>query len=108
MRPAQWCGRFGLRPSIGAVPTRGVEPYAPTWDIPGILERDPKKLAIFAAQWLLPGGLVKEPVPFTAIIRASDIWGIVDAEQVEHARSFVEKTGKHLGVPIAEVSFAEL
>lgn len=26
-RPALWCGCFGLRPSMGAVSTKGVEPY---------------------------------------------------------------------------------
>lgn len=28
-RPALWCGCFGLRPSIGAVSTHGIEPYVP-------------------------------------------------------------------------------
>ncbi|KAI1669665.1 Glutamyl-tRNA amidotransferase [Pyrenophora tritici-repentis] len=107
-RPAQWCGCFGFRPSIGAVSTHGIEPYAPTWDVPGILGKDLKKLTIFATEWLLPDGLVKGPRPYTTIIWASDFWSIIDTDQVKHAKDFVKKTEKCLGVPTAEVSFAEL
>ncbi|HJA78082.1 MAG TPA: amidase [Candidatus Desulfovibrio intestinavium] len=35
--PAGWCGLFGLRPSWGLLPMRGIYPRAASMDVPGLL-----------------------------------------------------------------------
>ncbi|PGH34679.1 hypothetical protein GX50_02467 [[Emmonsia] crescens] len=60
-RPSLWCGCFGLRPSIGAVSSKGVEPCVSAWDTPGLLGRDLAKCKDFASAWLLDEALVKCP-----------------------------------------------
>lgn len=106
-RPAQWCGCFGLRPTFGAVSGHGVEPCAPKWDTPGILGRDIARLGVFAAEWLLQDHLVKESQAFTSIIWPSDFWSIIDQEQIDISRRFLEDLEKHLGVRTEEISFID-
>lgn len=42
--PAACCGVVGLKPTLGAVPTEGVFPLAPSLDTVGLLARDPATL----------------------------------------------------------------
>ena len=39
--PAAWCGLFGLRPSWGLLPMRGIYPRAASMDVPGVFTRSP-------------------------------------------------------------------
>ncbi|KAL7917263.1 amidase signature enzyme [Trichoderma austrokoningii] len=82
-RPAHWCGCFGLRPSIGAISTEGIEPYVQTWDVPGILARDLKKCRKFAAEWLT----------FEKTSKAS------------RARSFAHSAAAELNIKLVDMSF---
>ncbi|KAK4228636.1 amidase signature domain-containing protein [Podospora fimiseda] len=88
-RPALWCGVFGLRPTFGAVPSSGIEPFCQIYDIPGLLGRDLKKCRQFAAEWLDAKMLVKEPKPFSSILCPTDFWDIIDAEQQKIAQDFI-------------------
>jgi cytosine/adenosine deaminase-related metal-dependent hydrolase/Asp-tRNA(Asn)/Glu-tRNA(Gln) amidotransferase A subunit family amidase len=51
--PASYCGLFGLRTSHGSMPSRGLVPFAPTFDTAGWLTRDAETLDR-VAQVLLP------------------------------------------------------
>ncbi|KAL8811955.1 MAG: hypothetical protein Q9223_001264 [Gallowayella weberi] len=50
-RPAQCNGVFGLRPSQGVFPQKGMFTVFKTFDVPGILARDLDKLGSFATKW---------------------------------------------------------
>jgi aspartyl-tRNA(Asn)/glutamyl-tRNA(Gln) amidotransferase subunit A len=59
--PASLCGITGLRPSHGAVPSAGVTPLSPDFDVVGPLARSAAELRVaFAA---LAGAPPPEPVP---------------------------------------------
>jgi Asp-tRNA(Asn)/Glu-tRNA(Gln) amidotransferase A subunit family amidase len=53
--PASCCGLFGLRPTLGAVPTAGVLPLAPSFDTVGWITRDAATLAAVGEVLLPPG-----------------------------------------------------
>ena len=49
IRPATYCGVLGLKPSFGAIPTRGGMPLAGELDHVGILARHPEDIALACA-----------------------------------------------------------
>ncbi|WP_432988129.1 amidase family protein [Dactylosporangium sp. CA-233914] len=53
--PASCCGLFGFRPTLGAVPTGGVLPLAPSFDTVGWITRDAATLAAVGDVLLPPG-----------------------------------------------------
>lgn len=44
--PAAWCGVWAIRPTTGSIPSAGVLPLAPTFDVVGPLARDLDTLAV--------------------------------------------------------------
>ncbi|KAJ5719003.1 amidase signature enzyme [Penicillium malachiteum] len=107
-RPALWCGCFGLRPSTGAVSPTGIEPYVKAWDIPGFLGRDLEKCRLFAKAWLRDEALIKNPKQLlSAIIWPTIFWSIIDPEQRELARRFMQDIEGNLGVKHWDVSFED-
>lgn len=60
VRPAAYCGVFGLKPTHGASPLTGIMPLSPPLDHVGILARDPADLQL-AAQVLF-GPFAGDPV----------------------------------------------
>jgi Asp-tRNA(Asn)/Glu-tRNA(Gln) amidotransferase A subunit family amidase len=76
--PASCCGLFGLRPTLGAVPTEGVLPLAPSFDTVGWLTRDAATLAA-VGEVLLPSGPQKLPGRLLSVggtAGAAARWGI--------------------------------
>ncbi|KAK4197147.1 amidase signature domain-containing protein [Triangularia verruculosa] len=106
-RPALWCGLFGLRPSFGAVPSSGIEPFCGVYDTAGLLGRDLKKCRQFAAEWLDDRVLVKEPKPFGSIVWATDFWDIVEVNQQQMARNFIRIIKDTLTIECHDVSFSK-
>ncbi|KAH8122242.1 amidase signature enzyme [Trichoderma asperelloides] len=106
-RPAHWCGCFGLRPSIGAISTEGIEPYVQSWDVPGILARDLSKCRNFAAEWLTFDQFEKTPKQFSSIIWPTDFWKVIDPEQASKARLFAQSAAAKLNVKLVDMSFEE-
>lgn len=51
IRPAAFCGVVGYKPSIGRVDTRGVLPFSPSLDTPGVFARSVLDAALLAS-WL--------------------------------------------------------
>ncbi|EHK47285.1 uncharacterized protein TrAtP1_010052 [Trichoderma atroviride] len=104
-RPAHWCGCFGLRPSIGAISSDGIEPYVQSWDVPGILARDLEKCKNFAAEWLTFDQFEKIPKQFSSIIWPTDFWKIIDPDQASKAKSFAQSMATKLNVKLVDMSF---
>jgi Asp-tRNA(Asn)/Glu-tRNA(Gln) amidotransferase A subunit family amidase len=69
-RPASFCGVCSFKPSVGAIPTDGVLPLAPTLDHVGVMARCVTDLALLAEVLLndpaalSPNGFDGEPPPF--------------------------------------------
>ncbi|KKP04311.1 hypothetical protein THAR02_03588 [Trichoderma harzianum] len=107
-RPAQWCGCFGLRPSIGSISTDGIVPYVQSWDVPGILARYLQKCRAFAQEWLNFDNFDKAPESFSSIIWPTDFWKIMDHKQSSIAKSFAQDMAIKLNIKFEEISFEEL
>ncbi|KAH7264620.1 amidase signature domain-containing protein [Fusarium solani] len=106
-RPALWCGCYGLRPSQGAIPSKGVVPYVTSWDVPGILARDLEKCKTFATNWL-DLDLFGPPQPFTSIIWPADFWTIIDHHQAQLTKHFAGVLQEELNVSLEELSFEQI
>ena len=62
--PSALCGLVGIRPALGAVPTAGVVPLAPTYDVVGPMARTVEDAALLLeilAPGLLDGDLDADP-----------------------------------------------
>ncbi|KAI0396029.1 amidase signature domain-containing protein [Xylariaceae sp. FL0594] len=105
-RPSLWCGCFGLRPTWGALPSDGIEPFCQAWDTAGVLARDLQRCRDFSGAWLSPEKLEKDPQPFSSIIWPTDFWSVIDSSQIEIAKDFVEKIKATLDIECHELSFA--
>lgn len=55
-RPAAYCGTYAFKPSTGATPLQGVEPFAPTFDTIGVFGLDFGLVAKAAAAISSPAG----------------------------------------------------
>jgi amidase len=66
--PAAWCGLYGIRPTHGAVATRGLTPLAPSFDVVGWFARD-SALLRRVGEVLLPGDAGASPAGAPADIR---------------------------------------
>jgi len=54
IRPASFCGIFGMKPSFGLISTEGMKRYAPSFDTVGFHARNTADLALLAAVYDLP------------------------------------------------------
>ncbi|KAJ6037380.1 amidase signature enzyme [Penicillium herquei] len=77
------------------------------WDTPGFLGRDLEKCRLFAETWLRDEALIKDPKFFSAVIWPTDFWNIVDPDQCELARSFMQDIDENLGVEHWDISFKD-
>jgi len=105
-RPALWCGLFALRPTLGTVSTKGIEPFCQVFDTAGLLGRDLQKCRIFASEWL-DKDLLATNKPFSSVIWPTDYWSIIDPAQTKLARGFVAAIEAVLGISSRDVSFSE-
>lgn len=77
--PASFCGLFGLRPTHGALSTRGVVPLAPSFDTVGFLAREPRTFVSVAS--VLLGSADKAAVE--RVLVADDALELCDAGVAE-------------------------
>lgn len=67
--PAAFCGLWGWRPTHGLLPTAGMVPLAPSYDVPGLMARDGVTLARLV-DLLCPGG---EDISLSPMV-PDDLW----------------------------------
>ncbi|KJZ18519.1 amidase [Loktanella sp. S4079] len=61
IRPASFCGIFGMKPSYGLISTEGMKRYAPSFDTVGVYGRDITDLELAAKVFDLPAATQSGP-----------------------------------------------
>jgi amidase len=111
--PASWCGLWGLRPSHGALSTRGVAPLAPSLDGVGPLARDGAVLLRVMAVLLANAG-GDDPPARVATIRPRHLLWIPElwelAEPAVRSALMAEARGlaATLALPLEPIALTEL
>lgn len=94
VRPASFCGIFGLKPTFGSIPTDGVKTISPSLDTVGVFARDPADLRL-SLEVLSDATVAVAPPPRVALVKTAQ-WGQADPatrealEQVAADRSLPE------------------
>ncbi|MGW3623009.1 amidase [Streptomyces sp. NPDC000880] len=73
--PASYCGLYGFRPTHRRVSRTGMVPLAPSFDVPGLLARDPAVLDAGARALLEPA---HSHHPANRLLVPEDLWPVVD------------------------------
>lgn len=92
VRPAAFCGVFGLKPTLGAVPLGGVQPLSPTLDTLGVLARDIDDLVM--ALPALGGATVTAPLPTDPVrigFSRTPLWESMEDKAAERVLDVVEE-----------------
>jgi amidase len=99
--PAAACGLFSIRPTHGTLDPEGVLPLAPSFDVPGILAREPGTLRnAFAAA----AGSPAEASPIEKVVLPTDCLEELSGVLAETIVSFAGKA-ERLGAQVEEGSF---
>ena len=93
--PASYCGLFGLRTSHGSTPSRGLIPFAPSFDTAGWLTRDAETLDRIA-QVVLPDSHAN----LTRAVLSRNLFDLVDAEHRAPLLEAAERIAAELGLRI--------
>jgi amidase len=94
VRPASFCGIFGLKPTFGSIPTIGVKAISPSLDTVGVFARDPADLRL-ALEVMAGAAVAVAPPPRVALVRTAQ-WDQADPatrealEQLAAERSLPE------------------
>jgi Asp-tRNA(Asn)/Glu-tRNA(Gln) amidotransferase A subunit family amidase len=86
IRPAAFCGVVGYKPSQGMLSARGVIPFAPSLDQPGVFARSVADAALLAScltphrSSIAPDATMLKSPPRLAAVR-SPVWHLAQAEQ---------------------------
>lgn len=101
--PAAACGLCSIRPTHGAIDPAGALPLAPSFDVPGLLARDPATLRdAFAAAI----GSRVEAAPIERVVLPVDCLEALDPALTETIVGFATRCKKRLRVEVEEGSFA--
>jgi len=107
IRPASFCGVFGLKPTFGVVPTAGVKPSAPSLDTVGMFAADADSLELMRA--VLTGYPGQSPVKSVEFgFLRTDLWPAADLdcrEVIEHAAGLVD--AREIDLPEQFVGLAD-
>jgi Asp-tRNA(Asn)/Glu-tRNA(Gln) amidotransferase A subunit family amidase len=112
IRPASFCGVFGLKPTFGSVPTSGVKAAAPSLDTVGLFARDVDTLAAVAE--VLVSGLRRADVdvdgggPVRFAFVPTDEWNRADpsCQSVVSAAAAAVGAGAPVDLPPAFLGLA--
>lgn len=97
--PASYCGLFGLRPSHGAISTKGLTALAPSFDTVGWLTRDAETLDR-VARVLLP---ISDVAPVERLLIADDVFAMAEPAVSDVVRRVAWRTAQRLEVPVETV-----
>ncbi len=92
--PAAACGLYGIRPTLGAVSTRGMVPLSPSLDTVGWLARDPDVLAKVGGVLLEDADDGRKP---EVVLWAEDAAALADARVLKALEPAIEALGTLIG-----------
>ena len=99
IRPAAFCGVVGYKPSDGMLSTRGVLPFSPTLDQPGVFARSVADAAFLASCLTTHRGAITQEVrmlkspPRLAAVR-SPVWYLARPEQRQQFEADIARLRK--------------
>ncbi len=110
IRPAAYCGVVGFKPTVGALPFAGVNPFSPTLDTLGVFARRVADCALLASCLADPPRIASEPAHIDAPPRLAFLaafpWVATGAEQ-ERAMQAAVASLHGAGAMVTEVALPE-
>jgi amidase len=108
--PSSYCGLYGIRPSHGRVPVRGIHPLAWSFDTCGLLAADGELLQR-AARVLLQSGSHSATAgpaePLRTLVLATDLVEQADPAVAAAVRDGAARLADELGIPLTHASFGD-
>jgi amidase len=106
--PSSYCGVYGIRPSHGRVPVRGIHPLAWSFDTCGLLAADGELLQRAARVLLQSAGhsaTAGPAEPLRSLVLATDLVQRADPAVAAAVRDGAARLADELGIPLTEASF---
>jgi len=103
--PAAVCGVLGIRPTHGSIPSDGILPLAPSFDVAGLFAKTVVTLGRALAV-VAPG--LDGPRPPVSIRIAADTFAMVDRESALLGRQVAEQLASLTGTTLEDVAFESL
>jgi amidase len=96
--PASFCGIYGLRPTHGRIPLKGIMPLADSYDTIGWFARDPAVMSgvahVLFDDW-------REPEILTRLYVPEDLWALADAPVQAALAPALDALAKIVNPPIS-------
>lgn len=102
--PAAACGIYGLRPTHGSISSDGVIPWAPSFDVVGILSKD---IRLVREVYTVLCKNITETRPITQVLLPTDCFELVSPEVVEVVAKTAHDLAKKQGVTLKEIKLSE-
>ena len=100
--PAAACGLLSIRPTHGSIPSDGVVPLAPSFDVVGLFATSVATLTDALA--VISPSLHGRPSP-VRLRFATDLFALVDRESARIGREVAEQVAACMEIPLEETTF---